>query len=165
MIFPSDSLQEGRRKLLSKMKDGTLTGEEAFLQALDLEPSDGVALSTVGKARQEAGDLDQAQRYYWRALEAHPCDHPFYFPLSRLAGERDQRSPFGRHSTLLARRTRATCRELLNAFGSEPDPQDVDPGVPELSVYDICCRRTADAAEDPGEEGATSSLDSRRRWE
>ena len=70
------------------MEAGTLTREEAFGQALELDPFDFVSLMVIGEERYAAGDLGGAAEYYWRAGSADPCRFEPWFKLAAsLPGE------------------------------------------------------------------------------
>ena len=73
-----------RRKILARIDRGTLTEEEGFLKALELDPEDYLALLLVGRIRQQQGRLEDARRYYWQALRAQPCHYAPYFSLTQL---------------------------------------------------------------------------------
>jgi hypothetical protein len=65
------------------MEAGTLTREQAFQQALELDPFDAVSLNVLCEERYKPGDLPGAAEYGWRAVSADPCR---FEPWLRLSG-------------------------------------------------------------------------------
>lgn len=90
MLFPSDSIVEARHALLQQVEDGTLTREQAFLQALALDPFDAVALIVLAEERYAAGDLARTAEYSWRAALADPCRCEPWFKLTACYPDEDQ---------------------------------------------------------------------------
>lgn len=86
MIFIPESIFAKRRELLAQMADGKLDAEEGFQRALDLDPSDALALTALSQKRRQAGDLAAAAEFAWRAVEADPtmweCWRDLYLCLS-----------------------------------------------------------------------------------
>ena len=86
MIFIPESIFAKRRDLLAQMADGKLDAEEGFQRALDLDPSDALALTALSQKRRQAGDLVAAAEFAWRAVEADPtmweCWRDLYLCLS-----------------------------------------------------------------------------------
>jgi hypothetical protein len=82
MLFVPDSVMEARQKLLADVDSGKLESEQAFRQALELDPDDYVALAALGHIRQKAGDLAEAEELYRRAMRAQPCSFLPYIDLS-----------------------------------------------------------------------------------
>jgi hypothetical protein len=88
MLFTPESIIEARRALFAQMEAGTLTREQAFQQALELDPFDAVSLMVLGDERYQAGDLPGAAAYCWRAANADPCRfEPWFKLISSLPGE------------------------------------------------------------------------------
>jgi len=81
MLFTPDSIVKARQVLFAQMEAGTLTREQAFMRALELDPFDVVALIVLGQERYAAGDLAGAAEYSWRAASADPCRHEPWFKL------------------------------------------------------------------------------------
>ena len=81
MLFTPDSIVKARQALFAQMEAGTLTREQAFRQALELDPFDVVSLIVLGQERYAAGDLAGAAEYCWRAASADPCRHEPWFKL------------------------------------------------------------------------------------
>jgi len=48
MLFLPDSIARKRRKLVQQIRRGTLTPEQAFRRALEFDPFDSLAMTTVG---------------------------------------------------------------------------------------------------------------------
>ena len=82
MIFPTESIIQLRRDLLKQMEAGTLTHEQMFLRALELDPFDATSLAGLGDARFEAGNLTGAAEYFWRAAAADACRYDAWFKLN-----------------------------------------------------------------------------------
>ncbi|MGA3043621.1 MAG: hypothetical protein ABSF54_22835 [Bryobacteraceae bacterium] len=88
MLFPTQSIIQARQGLYEQMEAGTLTREQTFQQALELDPFDAVALIVLGEERYKAGDLANTAEYCWRAANADPCRAEPWFKLcGSLPGE------------------------------------------------------------------------------
>jgi tetratricopeptide (TPR) repeat protein len=88
MLFTPESIVKARQKLFEQMEAGTLTREQAFGKALELDPFDAAALAVVFGERYNAGDLAGAAEYCWRAVNADPCLAEPWFKLAAcLPGE------------------------------------------------------------------------------
>lgn len=123
MIIISPSVDAVRRKLLDQVEAGTLTEEEACRQALELDPCDGVALLGLAAVLRQAGDLEEAERYGWRGLEAHPCEHRFYGFLASLVAKHTKSSALADGLMELGIRKVLGDEEALNEFLEEsPGP-------------------------------------------
>lgn len=83
MLFTPDSIVKTRQVLFAQMEAGTLTREQTFRQALELDPFDAVSLIVVGQERYAAGDLAGAAEYCWRAAKADACR---FEPWLKLCG-------------------------------------------------------------------------------
>jgi hypothetical protein len=81
MLFAPKSIIQARQALYEQMEAGTLTREQAFQQALELDPFDAVALIVLGEERYKAGDLAGTADYCWRAVTADPCHFEPWFKL------------------------------------------------------------------------------------
>jgi hypothetical protein len=81
MLFTPDSIVKARQGLFELMEAGTLTPEQAFRQALELDPYDAVALAILGEERHKAGDLGAGAECCWRAVSADPCSFEPWFKL------------------------------------------------------------------------------------
>ena len=81
MILLTTEQMETRRKLRRLMEKGRLTPQEAFEQALESDPFDDFALTELGQICEEKGRREEAQQYYWRAMEAQPCSADGYMLL------------------------------------------------------------------------------------
>src|SRR5580693_3224909 len=88
MLFAPESILEARRALFAQMQAGTLTREQVFQRALELDPFDALSLIAVAQARYQAGDMDGAAEYCWRAASADPCRCEPWFKLAAcLSGD------------------------------------------------------------------------------
>ena len=88
MLFTPGSIIKARQAFFEQMEAGTLTREQAFLQALELDPFDAVSLIVLGEERYKSGDLAGAAEYCWRAVNADPCRFEPWFKLTGcLPGE------------------------------------------------------------------------------
>jgi hypothetical protein len=90
MLFPVESTIDARRALYERMEAGGLTREQAFQQALELDPFDAVALTILGEERYKAGDLPGAAEYCWRAVHADPCRFEPWFKLNASLPDESQ---------------------------------------------------------------------------
>ena len=136
MLFTPDSIIKARRALFAQMEAGTLTREQAFRQALELDPFDAVALAAVGEERYEAGDLAGAAEYCWRAGSANPCRFEPWFKLCAcLPGEsqafRDGLLELGALKTL---RDPEGVEQFEKAFKNKPVAADFPDGEEALEI-------------------------------
>jgi hypothetical protein len=87
MLFTPDSTIKARRALFQQMKVGILSREQAFQQALALDPFDVVSLIMLAEERHKAGDLAGTAQYCCRAVAVDPCHYEPWLKLcSCLAG-------------------------------------------------------------------------------
>ena len=89
MLHLPDNLRSQFAGLARKAVNGDLTLEQASREMLTLDPEHGPALFLLAQARAEAGDYDEAEALYWRALELDPCRYAAYLALSELLHRRD----------------------------------------------------------------------------
>ena len=92
MLTVHPSTIAARRKLFLQMEAGTLTREQAFQQALELDPNDWLALGALAMERQKSEDLEEAERLAWRGLRTNPCRVALYVLLSKLVMRHKQSS-------------------------------------------------------------------------
>ena len=89
MIFLSPAAIRKKRKLFQQSQRGTLTQEQFFQRALEIDPFDSIALTGLGADYLKKGDIEAALRYFWRSLEADPTDYQAYLHLVGLYGLSD----------------------------------------------------------------------------
>jgi hypothetical protein len=82
MLFPSESLQQSRDEIVSKLSTGAMEPAAAFEKLLALDPLDRTGLFEYALILAEARDFAAAERVCRQGLEAHPCDYRFYVQLS-----------------------------------------------------------------------------------
>lgn len=116
MLTTPDSVIAARRALLQQVEAGTLTHEQAFQQALELDPNDWVALGGLAAARGESGDLEEAERFCWRGLRAHPCGSEFYVFLAGLVARHKKSSSLAEGLMELGLRKILRNEEALEEF-------------------------------------------------
>jgi len=88
MLFTPESILAVRRALFAQMQAGTLTREQLFQRALELDAFDAVSLIAMAQERFQAGDMPGAAEYCWRAASADPCRCEPWFKLAAcLSGE------------------------------------------------------------------------------
>jgi tetratricopeptide (TPR) repeat protein len=142
MIILPTSVLDARRRLLEQIDDETITEEQAFEQALALDPYDSVARLALGNARRQAGDLTAAEQYYWLALEASPCEYEPYFALSQLLMSGDENSMLAKGLFELALRKMLANEETLSDFESNrPEWEREHPG----ETYELGNRESLEA--------------------
>jgi len=136
MLFATDSIIKARQALYEQVEAGTLTREQAFRQALQLDPFDAVALIVVAEERFEAGDLAAAAEYYWRAASADPCRFDPWFRLcASLPGESrallDGLMELGALKTL---RNPESIERFEKVFKNSPEATDFAGGAEALEI-------------------------------
>jgi hypothetical protein len=89
MLFPSESILESRRQLLRDLGKAKIGSEQAFRQALALDPDDHVSLMFLAQKRAEAGDIAETEKLLWRAIQAQPCAWLPYMRLSVLLNDQE----------------------------------------------------------------------------
>ena len=104
MLFVSDSILKTRQQLLLDIKNGQSDPVKAYQRALELDPEDAAALLFLGQSRLDAGNREEAEELFWRAIQAQPCGWLPYLHLSRLHANQD---PLSRGLSELA------CRKVL----------------------------------------------------
>jgi Protein of unknown function (DUF2384) len=116
MLIAPDSVIAARRRLFQQMEAGTLTYEQAFQQALELDPNDWVALAGLSAVRRESGDLEEAERLCWRGLRAHPCVSESYVFLAGLVARHKKSSSLAEGLMELGLRKVLRDEEALSEF-------------------------------------------------
>ncbi len=72
MLFLSPAQQAGRSVVIKEMAVEGLEPAVAARRLLELDPEDGPSYRVLGQAALDAGDLAEAERLFWRALELQP---------------------------------------------------------------------------------------------
>ena len=135
MLFLSESIIDGRARLMRDVDRGKITSEQAYRRLLDLEPDDHIALLGMSRLRREAGDLAGAEDYLWRAAHAQPCTWPPYLELSELLSGQEALS---QGLAELALSKLLLDEEGLEALGPNPIPFGLDDieGYKDLSKHE-----------------------------
>src|SRR5262245_52916759 len=89
----SETLINQQLEIFRDLKDSRITQEEAGRRLLETDPDHGPALLFLASARQDAGDLDEAETLMWQALERMPCRHLGYLALLNLLSTRNAEDP------------------------------------------------------------------------
>src|ERR1700733_2740430 len=84
MLFLPQDVYDGRARLKFDLDAGKIPAEEAFQKMLLLDPDDYVALLELGELRRDAADFEAAEKFFWRAIQAHPCIGFPYLALAEL---------------------------------------------------------------------------------
>jgi len=121
MLFLSDSIYEARRQLLLDLEGGKVVEEQRFEKLLELYPFDDVALREIGRLRAEAGDLEKAEEYYWRAIQAQPVRGECYIDLAHLLNQDPNRKALS-----LGLAELGVSKLLASGEYKELDPEDED---------------------------------------
>jgi len=87
MLLLPQSIYDARARLWSDFEAGKTTAEQAYQKMLELDPDDHIGMLGLGRLRMEAGDLEGAKEYFWRAIRAHPCTCSPYLQLSQMLFE------------------------------------------------------------------------------
>jgi tetratricopeptide (TPR) repeat protein len=89
MLFPSDSVTATRRRLLEQVQEGRITMEQMLERVLALDEKDSLALEYLAQYHAHTGELDTAEQYCWRAVEADPVLSLPWLTLYSMADERN----------------------------------------------------------------------------
>jgi hypothetical protein len=116
MLATPPSIVAARRRLYQQMQTGALTREQAFQQALELDPNDWLALVGLATAQRESGDLEEAERLCWRGLRAHPYRSELYVFLAGLVTMHTKSSSLAEGLMELGLRKILRDEEALNRF-------------------------------------------------
>jgi tetratricopeptide (TPR) repeat protein len=116
MLFTPESVLEARRRLMKQMLAGTITEEECFQQALQVDPFDAMTLTVLGKAHFSAGDRPAAEDKYWRAVAADPSRCEAWFGLNRCLADRGASQDLRTGVLLLAAREMLRNEESIDEF-------------------------------------------------
>ena len=81
MIFPPEAVRKLRARLLSDIQADNVTRERAYQRLLESDPYDYISLQGLAELRLDAGDIEAARQYHWRAIEANPCYWSNYMAL------------------------------------------------------------------------------------
>src|SRR5688572_22166185 len=84
MLILSQDQLKARRALLAKVQTGRGDREQTMQRLLELDPDDARARIELAEIRKEAGDIEEAERYYWAGLEMQPCAIPGYLGLASI---------------------------------------------------------------------------------
>ena len=154
MLFTPDSIIKARQVLFAQMETGTLTREQTFQRALELDPFDVVALIVLGQERYAAGDLAGAAEYSWRAASADPCRYEPWFKLCGcLPGESQEfRNGLMELGALKALRDPEGLEQFKATFKDKPMAADFADGEEFLeATADIFHESRRDEPEDVSE--------------
>jgi hypothetical protein len=88
MPLDAETLRRARAEIAREQQDGKISEEEAGRRLVEADPAFGGGYFLLGRARQEAGDLDAAEGFFWQALERMPADFSPYFVLSEIRKRR-----------------------------------------------------------------------------
>jgi len=104
------------------MQAGTLTREQLLQRGLELDPFDTLSLAASAHDRYEAGDVDGAAEYYWRAASADPWRFEPWFKLAAcLSNEnRDLRNGIMEMGARKALRDPEGLAKFKESFKSKP---------------------------------------------
>ena len=138
MLFLPDPLFAARSRVLKDLKRRKLSAEQAFRRMLELEPADCVAMTELARLRHEAGNLDGACQWLWRAIDAVPCRWMPYIGLSTVLSELPGNSALEEGLSELGFRLLSLDEEALEDFESLPpgSGEDEIPGWDDLSKAD-----------------------------
>lgn len=85
MLFLPESVERARELILKKVDSGKdLTAESDLRRLLDLDPEDAHALCSMAEWRKQAGQRDEAEKIFWRAIETQPGWAIPYIALAHL---------------------------------------------------------------------------------
>ncbi|MBI5281082.1 MAG: SEC-C domain-containing protein [Candidatus Solibacter usitatus] len=87
MLYQSDEVFEGQKKLLEEVEAGTISAEEGVVRLLELDGEDYYALFKLGMLKVEAGAVEEGEALLWRSAEANPAFGMAFGALSKVAAE------------------------------------------------------------------------------
>jgi hypothetical protein len=100
MLFLSESELKERSKVTRALADGMIGEAEAGELLMKIDP--GTAFLALGGAREDAGDLDEAETLFWQGLEVEPCRYVLYMSLCDLRRIRDPDDVLAKRLMMLA---------------------------------------------------------------
>lgn len=87
--------------IFAKFKDDIPTAMKYYDQALKVKPNDNITINNIGANLMHQGKLEEAKKYFWKAVEIDPKYPQTHFALGMVAEmENDLESSF--HSTIEA---------------------------------------------------------------
>jgi hypothetical protein len=84
MLFLPHSLDVERAQILRDLQADKISEAEAGDRLLAVDPGFAGAYIFLGNARADAGDADEAEALYWKALENGPCSPTPYLALADI---------------------------------------------------------------------------------
>jgi hypothetical protein len=132
MLFTPESVLEARRRLMKQMQAGTITQEQCFQEALQLDPFDAMALTVLGQAHYSAGDRPAAEEKFWQAVAADPSRCEAWYGLERCLADRGASQALRNGVLLLAARkmlrNEQSTEEFLERLKQRPEAAILPPG-------------------------------------
>ena len=115
MLFIAESVHTARELTLQRFEREEVTSAQVFQELLERDPDDHIAMLGIARLRQAAGDLAEAEKYFWRAIEAHPCGSMHYLQLGQILFEKPESSALAEGLSELGMSNYAHNREAENA--------------------------------------------------
>ncbi len=89
MLFLKQSVREELLKLAHERLAGKIGDDELGNRILKLDPESASASVALGRARMDAGDLDEAESLFWQGLARAPFLYSFYLAIADVRRKRD----------------------------------------------------------------------------
>ena len=102
MLFTPEPQHRRRAEIARDWKEGKITDEEAGRLFVEAAPEAGTGYLVLANCQADAGNLAEAEAYYWQALARMPANYGVYLAMADLFHRRDQDSPLSRQFLRLA---------------------------------------------------------------
>ena len=93
MLFPPESLRTRLQDLATERADAGVAPADTARELLAIDPDFGAAYYALGKAAAADGNLQEAERYYWKGLQLEPFGCHHYAGLAHVYRATPQTEP------------------------------------------------------------------------
>ncbi|HEY7392166.1 MAG TPA: SEC-C metal-binding domain-containing protein [Bryobacteraceae bacterium] len=118
MLFPSESVIRRRAEIARQCQSGEITEMDAGAQLIEADPDYGGGYLLLANARSTAGNLDEAESLYWKALERMPCDYKPHMSLPDVRRIKLPGDPLSERLMVLGLWKLALSREIPDQVGA-----------------------------------------------
>ncbi len=125
MLFIPETELESRERLLDKIDAGKISPGQAYRSLLEADPFDEPVLLAMASLSQRERDLEAAENYAWRAVEAQPCLWEPWLELAQLIALRGDTAMSEALAEIGARRLKLDTASLYE-LESLPEPLAAD---------------------------------------
>jgi hypothetical protein len=142
MLFLNESIRTDVQEIANEIAAGSIDEVTGARRLLEINPQAGGPYLVMGNERLSAGDLDQAEAYFWEAVNRQPCEFTCYLALADVRRRRDAADPMDMPLRLLALKKLATAKHIRdeaadhfrNHLGERDDLDFKDPETYELLI-------------------------------